>query len=153
VNLPHWKPCMLLAERCLGPTVSGYCSTSAYTPIHCLRLHYSGFVTVFNLQGFPTWDVPILDTIRLLLKQSFIAVLVKLGDIWNQLNCSNTFWCRRPTLRELGIYGRRKMMWKRAFMNTRMYPKVSGLAAWSEKCKWYSSLPLGAVVSLFCESV
>jgi len=33
------------------------------------------------------------------------------------------------------------------------YPKVSGLAAWSENCEWYSSLPLGAVVSLFCESV
>jgi hypothetical protein len=32
-------------------------------------------------------------------------------------------------------------------------PKVSGLAAWSENCKWYSCLPLGAVVSLFCESV
>jgi hypothetical protein len=26
------------------------------------------------------------------------------------------------------------------------------LAAWSENCKWYISLPLG-VVSLFCESV
>jgi hypothetical protein len=36
---------------------------------------------------------------------------------------------------------------------TRVYPKVSGLAAWSENCKWYSSLPLGVVVSLFCESV
>jgi hypothetical protein len=36
---------------------------------------------------------------------------------------------------------------------TRVYPKVSGLAAWSEKCKWYSSLPLSAVVSLFFESV
>jgi hypothetical protein len=35
----------------------------------------------------------------------------------------------------------------------RVYPKVSGLAAWRENCKWYSSLPLGAVVSLFCESV
>jgi hypothetical protein len=35
----------------------------------------------------------------------------------------------------------------------RLYPKVSGLAAWSDNCKWYSSLPLGAVVSLFCESV
>jgi hypothetical protein len=34
-----------------------------------------------------------------------------------------------------------------------VYPKVSRLAAWSEKCKWYSSLPLGAVVSLFCKSV
>jgi hypothetical protein len=36
---------------------------------------------------------------------------------------------------------------------TRMHPKVSGLAAWSENCKWYSSLPLGVVVSLFSESV
>jgi hypothetical protein len=35
----------------------------------------------------------------------------------------------------------------------RVYPKVSRLAVWSENCKWYSSLPLGAVVSLFCESV
>jgi hypothetical protein len=36
---------------------------------------------------------------------------------------------------------------------TRVYPKVPGLAAWSQNCKWYSSLPLDAVVSLFCESV
>jgi len=27
---------------------------------------------------------------------------------------------------------------------TGVYPKVSGLADWSENCKWYSSLPLGA---------
>jgi hypothetical protein len=33
----------------------------------------------------------------------------------------------------------------------RAYPKVSGLAVWSKHCKWYSSLPLGAVVLLFCE--
>jgi len=36
--------------------------------------------------------------------------------------------------------------------NTRVYPKVFGLAAWRENYKWSSSLPLGAVVSLFCES-
>jgi hypothetical protein len=36
---------------------------------------------------------------------------------------------------------------------TRLYPEVSGLAAWSDNCQWYSSLPLDAVVSLFCESV
>jgi hypothetical protein len=36
---------------------------------------------------------------------------------------------------------------------TRVYPKVSGLAAWSENCKWYSFLPLGVVVYLLCESV
>jgi len=29
-----------------------------------------------------------------------------------------------------------------------MYPKVSGLVVWSENCKWYSSVPLGATVSL-----
>jgi len=36
--------------------------------------------------------------------------------------------------------------------HTRVYPKVSRLAAWSENFKWYSSSPLGAVASLFCES-
>jgi len=35
----------------------------------------------------------------------------------------------------------------------RVYPKVSGLAAWSENCKWYSSLLLCTVVSLFCVSL
>jgi hypothetical protein len=40
-----------------------------------------------------------------------------------------------------------------AVRHKRVYPKVSGQAAWSENCKWYSSLPLGAVVSLFYESV
>jgi hypothetical protein len=37
--------------------------------------------------------------------------------------------------------------------HTRAYPEVSGLAAWSENCKWYGSLTLGAVLWLFCESV
>jgi hypothetical protein len=36
---------------------------------------------------------------------------------------------------------------------TRVYLKVSGPAAWSKNYKLYSSLPLGAVVSPFCESV
>jgi hypothetical protein len=35
----------------------------------------------------------------------------------------------------------------------RVYPEFSGLASSSENCKWYSSLPLGAVVSLFCEDL
>jgi hypothetical protein len=34
-----------------------------------------------------------------------------------------------------------------------VYPKVSGLAAWTENWKWYSCLPGGAVVSPFCESI
>jgi hypothetical protein len=33
----------------------------------------------------------------------------------------------------------------------KVYPKVSELAAWNENCKWYGSLLLSAVVSLFCE--
>jgi hypothetical protein len=37
--------------------------------------------------------------------------------------------------------------------NMWVYRKVSGLAAWEENCKWYSSLPLGELVSLCCESV
>jgi hypothetical protein len=37
--------------------------------------------------------------------------------------------------------------------DTRMYPKVSGLTAWSEDCEWYSSLPPDAVSSLFYVSV
>jgi hypothetical protein len=37
--------------------------------------------------------------------------------------------------------------------NTRVYPKVSGLAVWSENCKWYGSLPLDTVSWFFCESV
>jgi hypothetical protein len=51
--------------------------------------------------------------------------------------------------------GRRRELLEERYLtqHTRVYPEVSGLAVWSENCKWYSSLPLGAVVSLFCESV
>jgi hypothetical protein len=42
---------------------------------------------------------------------------------------------------------------KDAEENMKVYQKVSGLAAFSENCKWYSSLPLGAVLSIFYESV
>jgi hypothetical protein len=42
---------------------------------------------------------------------------------------------------------------KDLILHTRVIPKVSGLAVWSENCKWYSSLPLDAIVSLFYESV
>jgi len=31
--------------------------------------------------------------------------------------------------------------------------KLPDWPPWSNNCKWYSSLPLGAAVSLFCESV
>jgi hypothetical protein len=45
----------------------------------------------------------------------------------------------------------RAIKFARGYM--RAYPEVSGLAAWCENCKWYSSLPLDAVASLFYESV
>jgi len=35
----------------------------------------------------------------------------------------------------------------------RVYPKVTGLTALSENCKWYNSLPLDTDISPFCESV
>jgi hypothetical protein len=35
--------------------------------------------------------------------------------------------------------------------STKVYPKVSGLVAWSKNYKCYSSLPLGVVVSIFHE--
>jgi hypothetical protein len=37
-------------------------------------------------------------------------------------------------------------------MYMRVYPKVSGLTTLSKNCKWYSSVQLGAVLLLFCES-
>jgi len=30
-------------------------------------------------------------------------------------------------------------VWRRVLIHTTVYPKVSGLATWSENCKWYSS--------------
>jgi hypothetical protein len=35
--------------------------------------------------------------------------------------------------------------------HTKVYPEVSGLAAWSENCEWYSSLPPGAVYYYFVD--
>jgi len=43
---------------------------------------------------------------------------------------------------DLGVNGRTISEW----ILGKEGPKVSGLAAWSENCEWYSSLPLGAVV-------
>jgi hypothetical protein len=43
--------------------------------------------------------------------------------------------------------------WMHLAKYTRVCPKVSGLAAWSKNCKWYSSVPLDAIASLFYESV
>jgi len=33
-----------------------------------------------------------------------------------------------------------------------VHSKLSGLTAWNENCKWYSSLPLGAVVNSYIVS-
>jgi hypothetical protein len=52
-----------------------------------------------------------------------------------------TIWSENPKVK------------KSAGRLTRVYPKVFELVAWSENCKLYSCLPLGAIVSLFFESV
>jgi hypothetical protein len=52
-----------------------------------------------------------------------------------------------------GGLGRETVCKKTSFSYTRVYPKVPGLAAWSENCKWKNSLPLDAFLSLFDESV
>jgi len=35
-------------------------------------------------------------------------------------------------------------------LSVRVYPKISGLPTWSENCKWHTSLPLSAVISILC---
>jgi hypothetical protein len=49
------------------------------------------------------------------------------------------------------IFGHKKHERTRGIY-TRVYPKVPGLAAWSDNYKWYSSPSLGATVSVFYES-
>jgi hypothetical protein len=51
---------------------------------------------------------------------------------------------------ETGLRG--KIRWSGPSTNKSVYPKITGLAVWSENCKRYSSLQLGAAVSLFYES-
>jgi hypothetical protein len=60
--------------------------------------------------------------------------------------CLNVLFRRPLGRKKLGQLVRWHMLERK-----RVYPKLSGLVAWSENCKWYSSLPLGAVVSPFCE--
>jgi hypothetical protein len=70
-----------------------------------------------------------------------------------QFRCSKCCLCEKwpPKFMKLATLSTlRRLFWQ---IHTRVYPKVSGLAAWSENSKWCSCLPLGAVVSLFCESV
>jgi hypothetical protein len=45
-------------------------------------------------------------------------------------------------------------MHTRVCVRGRVYPKVSGLAAWSENCKWYSTLPLKCnCIAILCQSI
>jgi hypothetical protein len=38
-----------------------------------------------------------------------------------------------------------RLKYIRLVYGRRVYPKVSGPAAWSENCKWYNSLALGGL--------
>jgi hypothetical protein len=63
---------------------------------------------------------------------------------------SKTFLLMRSQKKQ--IFFLRKWAWRcHIALCRRVHPKVSGVAAWSKNCKWYSSLALGAVVSLFCK--
>jgi hypothetical protein len=83
-------------------------------------------------------------------------VLIYSNTTWSSGKPVLNIWFRKDNERFLAVrqeeFGVEKVH-TRARARTSVYPKVSGLAAWSENCKWYSFLPLGAVVSLFCESV
>jgi hypothetical protein len=62
--------------------------------------------------------------------------------------------CHHGTARPRTVDGREHLQaWTVARIHMLVYPKVSGLAAWSENNKWYSSVPIDPVVSLFYESV
>jgi hypothetical protein len=60
---------------------------------------------------------------------------------------------REDITREMRMFHCQELHNMKTSCNMGVYPKISGLAAWSKNCKWYSSLPLGAVVSLFYVSV
>jgi hypothetical protein len=61
--------------------------------------------------------------------------------------------CHRDTMHKNVAGGGDGLQKRRVAANTRVYPKVAGLAAWNQNCKWQSSVPIRAVVSLFCELV
>jgi hypothetical protein len=86
-----------------------------------------------------------------------------LTSIWILTRCSTTP-SNLPGCQPIWIERANKIRnWKLTYLllypsywietHTTMYPKITGLAAWSENCKRYSSLPLSAVLSLFYESV
>jgi len=75
--------------------------------------------------------------------------LSQIFSVWSRT------WCTRSVIRGLSFF-----LWNGNLKGhvtqsrfTRVWPKVSGLAAWDENCKWYRSQPLIAVLSLFCELV
>jgi len=84
---------------------------------------------------------------------------------YSPFSVRSVLYILRPMCRSAISWPQHRQLWMKNVMyrsvscvhsssgHMRMYPKVSGLATWSENCKWCSSPPLGAVVSLFYESV
>jgi len=123
------------------------------------------------LQTLPVWSVPTLEQVRVF-GWSHSVLTVQAGysprqSFWSWPSLAAWTYRWNRTEAEFGTDGfrsswaslrHRVTYWlththTHKHIYTRVYPKVSGLASWSENCKWYSSLPLGAVLSLFCESV
>jgi hypothetical protein len=72
---------------------------------------------------------------------------------WYKIFIQNFAWISSKEETTLKTRRRWGNKFKMDAKDKRVYPKVSGLGAWSENCKWYSSLPISAVVSLFSELV
>jgi hypothetical protein len=138
---------------------------SQMNPVHTLthyslKIHFNIILSLIISSGLPTKMYAFLlcvlhvPTVSLPWFEHFIKFLhngssykkvctsrIKLASLRSTDLKHSSLWC---------IFNNRQGQ-RTTYM--RVYPKVSGLAAWSENCKWFSSLTLGAVVSLFCESM
>jgi hypothetical protein len=94
--------------------------------------------------------------ISLLSHACYIPIHLILHDLITQITFGEAYKLWSSTFRKSSPSSRNFHLLESKFLfstKKSVYPKVSGLAIWSENCKWYSSLPLGAAVSLFYESV
>jgi hypothetical protein len=61
-------------------------------------------------------------------------------------NGDHKYIYENESIYDCGEHSAREITAEPDITTTTVYPKVSGLATWNENCKWYSSLPLDAIV-------
>jgi hypothetical protein len=98
------------------------------------------------------------DLLRMLAVPARVEVTQLLGNnsltgSWEISVLIRTIWRNFSSIQASSEANSAEAVYVQECLNMRVYPRVSGLAVWNENGKWYSSLPLGAVVLLFCESV